>query len=182
MNLSFLPNLITLFRACLVIPVLYALSIDAYKLAFFLFLLAGISDAVDGFLARRLGQLSRFGSIVDPLADKWLMISTFLMLAYAGLIPSWLVLAIIARDIIVILGAIGYHFFIGTYAFAPSKISKLNTFLQIALIVMILFQQSYGLIPSSLNKEMMTAVFLLNLASLLQYVWVWSQRAIRANA
>lgn len=174
-----IPNLITLLRILLVIPVLLALQADRYGWAFILFLAGGISDGVDGCLARKYGWHSRLGSMLDPLADKLLMVSTFLCLAYLGNIPMWLVTVVIIRDVVIILGGVSYHFLIGAYDFQPSLLSKFNTFLQLLLIILILFQNNYAIFPQIFLTIIMYMIFVTNVTSLIHYVSIWSVRAIR---
>lgn len=177
MNLHYIPNTITILRIVLSFFVLYSLFIEKYQWALYLFLLAGASDALDGFLARRYGWFTRFGSIVDPIADKILLVSSLLALAYGGYIPVWLVWLIIARDLWVALGAFCYYCWIDTYEMAPTLLSKANTFFQILFVVLILINLSFSIIPSVILQIVMYFVLGMNLASWGHYTWVWGKRA-----
>ncbi len=128
-----LPNLITLGRLLLV-PVIISLLLDGrHVLVFTLFLVAGVSDAVDGFVAKRYNSATALGAYLDPLADKALLVSIFVALGILNHLPVWLVILVVSRDILII-GAIVLSFLIGhPVVIAPLRISKANTFLQITL-------------------------------------------------
>lgn len=177
MILRYLPNALSLTRMILIIPLLWALFQGHYSIAFYIFLLAGISDGVDGFIARHYHCTSRFGSIADPIADKLLMISTLLALYWAKAVPMWLVFCVLLRDVVVVAGAIAYYMLIGSYQFMPSLLSKINTFFQLVLITLILLQQSYFVVSKELINGLMITVFITSLFSLAQYVFVWGRRA-----
>jgi len=177
MRLSYIPNLITCLRFLLVGPVLLALFSHHYLWALGFFMLAGVSDALDGLLARLYGWTSRFGAIADPLADKLLLVSSFLALYELGFIPGWLIIAIISRDVWILLGAIGYQCFIGPVPMAPSGISKINTFFQILLVPVILVDLSIYPLPGFLVQGCMLIVLLTSVGSFFHYTWVWGWRA-----
>ena len=134
MKLRDIPNILSLLRISLVIPIVYLLVQREFSYVLVLFVIAGISDGLDGYLAKRNNWTSRLGSILDPLADKLLLVFSYLALGWMGEIPMWLVFAVMARDVIIIVGAISYHELIGEYDMEPSWLSKTNTFFQIVLI------------------------------------------------
>jgi cardiolipin synthase (CMP-forming) len=177
--MAYLPNAITLGRICLSVIILASLVFEKYRLAFYLFILAGLSDGLDGFLARKYDWFSRFGSIADPLADKILLLSSLIALAYGGHIPIWLVGLIIARDIWVISGALAYHYLIALYELSPTTLSKTNTFLQLVLVFLVLFNLSFIAVPALWIQIAIYLVCLANIASWLDYTWVWGRRAIQ---
>lgn len=123
-----IPNIISVLRIGLVLPVVAALVHEQFTLALLLYTRRGLSDALDGYIAKRYHCASRLGSILDPLADKLLLVSTYVALAWLGLLPVWLVAAVAARDILILVGAVSYHLLIGEYEMKPTLISKLNTF------------------------------------------------------
>jgi cardiolipin synthase (CMP-forming) len=172
-----IPNLISLARFALVVPVVALLVAERYTGALVLFALAGISDGLDGYLAKRYGWTSRVGAILDPLADKALLVSTYLALGWLGLLPLWLVAAVIVRDIVIIGGAAAYHYRIGRFDLTPLRISKLNTLLQIALALLVVFGQELVAIPPALLMLFVYVVLVSTLISGLAYVWVWGRRA-----
>ena len=180
--MAYLPNAITLGRIGLSAIILASLVFEKYRLAFYLFILAGFSDGLDGFLARRYGWFSRFGSIADPIADKILLLSSLIALAYGGHIPVWIVAFIIARDCWVISGALAYHYLIRPYELSPTMLSKLNTFLQLLLVFLVLFNLSMVKLPLIMIQITLYLVFLANMASWIDYTWVWGKRAIERKS
>lgn len=177
MRPEYIPNIITLLRLILVGPIVFSLLVGHYRLAFLLFVVAGITDAVDGYLARRFKWISRWGAMVDPLADKLLMVATFLTLGYLGIFPLWLLIIFVVREVVIVTGGTAYHFWIGEYEFVPTRISKLNTCLQIILTILFMFQLSFPIIPPKFMDALMFIVCGTSLISLLDYMWVWGRRA-----
>lgn len=174
-----IPNILTTLRFLLVIPVIFALLNEHYLLALYLFIIAGITDGLDGLLARLYGWTSQFGAIADPLADKILLMSSFVVLAWLKQIPTWLVVLIVARDIWIVLGATGYRFLIGQPDFIPTGISKINTFLQIFLVMAVLVHLSLFQLPLWLLNSLIVSVALTSSISLLHYTWAWSLLALK---
>ncbi|NOX09472.1 MAG: CDP-alcohol phosphatidyltransferase family protein [Gammaproteobacteria bacterium] len=172
-----IPNLITLLRIVLVVPVAWAILQQHYLLAFVLFLLAGVSDALDGFLAKRFAWVSRLGAILDPLADKLLLVTSYLALAEISRVPVWLVLVIIARDLIILLGATLYYHFIARIEAEPTILSKINTLLQIVLVLAVLAGNSIFPIALDWVQELIYAVFATTALSGSEYIWIWGWRA-----
>jgi len=176
-----LPNLISLLRMVLVIPVVYLMEQREFGLALILFAIAGISDGLDGYLAKRNNWASRLGSILDPLADKLLLVSAYLVLAWLGELPVWLVIAVLVRDVIIILGVVVYHYLIGQFEMVPSWISKLNTFFQIMLVLVIVFSLGVYTLPAILIDALVIVVIVTTLTSGIDYIWVWARRAAYAE-
>jgi cardiolipin synthase (CMP-forming) len=133
-----IPNTITLLRVLLVPLLAWFLLHGEYVAAVWVLLGAGISDALDGFIARRLNQLTYLGSILDPLADKFLIIVSACILALLGLLPWWLTAVILLRDLIIVAGAIVYYLRAGSIEMNPSIPSKANTLVQTCLIFLVL--------------------------------------------
>jgi cardiolipin synthase (CMP-forming) len=176
------PNIISVLRIGMVLPVVAALMHQEFVLALLLYTLAGLSDGLDGYLAKRFNCASRLGSILDPLADKLLLVSTYLALAWLGLLPVWLVYAVVLRDMLILAGALSYHLLIGEYAMAPTVISKINTFTQIVLGVTVVFSAGIYSLPAVLIDWMIWTVLATTLLSGVDYVWTWGVRACRARA
>jgi cardiolipin synthase (CMP-forming) len=174
-----IPNAITLGRIVLSGAILVSLIFEQYRPAFYLFILAGLSDALDGFLARVCHWQSRFGSIADPLADKILLLSSLIAFAYNGLLPTWVVILIIMRDMWVVGGALAYHYLIGAYELSPTWMSKTNTFFQIVLVFCLLLNVGFVALPILLIHTMVYLVVLANTVSCIDYTWVWGKRAIQ---
>ena len=133
--LRHLPNLITLLRMLLVVPLCWLIADGHYDGALVVAAIAGLSDAVDGFLAKRYGWQSWLGGILDPIADKLLLMAGFLWLAFAGDVPGWLAALVIGRDLVIVGGAVAYYYLIGRFDAAPSRLSKLTTLVQIVFVL-----------------------------------------------
>lgn len=181
MRLHYLPNIITCIRFLLVLPIVAVLLQQRYALALCIFILAGISDAIDGLLARVYGWDSYLGAVLDPLADKFLLMASFITLGWLGYFSYWLVLLVVARDIWIIFGGLLYRYVIGHVEFAPSFVSKINTFLQLFLVTLMLVHLSFYPLPRILFKVFIIAVLITSVASMVHYTWAWSQRAIKAQ-
>lgn len=181
MNLRSLPNIISALRIVLVGPIAWCLLSERYEEALLLFLIAGISDGIDGYLAKHFSWQTRLGSILDPLADKLLLVTTYLALARLEVVPIWLAVAVVARDVVVVAGAFAFHSLIGRYEMAPSLISKLNTVAQIGLAVAAVASLSVLPLPPWLLHGLILLVFATTLLSGADYVWTWGSRAYRAR-
>jgi len=172
-----IPNLITVFRFLLVPPVVWLLLNERPGPALILFGIAGFSDGLDGFLAKRYHWTSRLGAFMDPLADKLLLVSSFVTLGWLGWIPVWLVLLVVIRDLVIVGGAIVFHMRVERLVAAPSIVSKLNTFTQILLVLVTIFNQAIQTVPAQWLNALVYIVFITTLWSGLGYVWTWSRRA-----
>lgn len=176
-SLRHLPNLISAARIVLVVPIIWSLLNRDFSLAIWLFLIAGASDGLDGFLAKHYGWSSRLGGILDALADKFLLVSTFVCLWWLGIFPWWLVLSVLARDLVIVTGAVVYNYRIEAVQPEPSMISKLNTVLQIALAAVGVIELGFGGVPVWLMQTLIWSVMLTILLSGADYVLEWSRRA-----
>lgn len=132
------PNIITLLRIVLIPFIALLLVEGSYGLACVLFIVSTLSDWADGIIARHWNQRTRFGAIADPLADKLTMLTVTLILTFQHLLPWWLTLAIILRDMLIVIGALAFHFLIGHVEMAPTRISKFNAGLAFILLVSVL--------------------------------------------
>ncbi|MEO7558424.1 MAG: CDP-alcohol phosphatidyltransferase family protein [Gammaproteobacteria bacterium] len=176
-----IPNTISLLRMFLVPPVVWLLLQGEYGFALLLFALAGISDALDGYLAKRYHWSSRLGSILDPLADKLLLVSAYLTLGWLGQIPVWLAALVVGRDLVIVCGALIYHVRFGRFDFAPTFLSKLNTLAQILLIFSVLLIHSLLPLPPWVINGLAYIVLITTLMSGIGYVWTWGNRAFRVR-
>ena len=178
MSLRLLPNVLTIFRMIVVGPIMYTLLTDQFRLAFFLAMTAAASDLLDGYLARRFGWMTHWGGVLDPLADKLLLVSTTLTLAWLGHLPWWLVGLIVIRDLVIVIGGYYYHFRIARLATAtPTEFSKWNTLCQILLVVSVMLGLAF---PSWTGPWTTWLVYLtaaMTLASGIQYWVIWSKKA-----
>jgi len=173
---SQVPNLLTLLRiaAC---PVLVLLLRDSsYDLALIVFLAAGITDGLDGYIAKRFNCVSGLGAILDPLADKLLIASAYIMLALLEDIPFWLLVVVMFRDLVIV---VGYSILImmgNEVPMKPTYVSKFNTFLQISLMVVVLIEQAAWVQIPLVIDVLIVGVLLTTVISGLQYVWLWGIR------
>lgn len=177
LRLRDLPNIISFVRLLAVIPVVLLLLQREFGWALVVFALAGVSDGLDGLLAKHFGWQSRLGGMLDPLADKVLLVACFLVLGTLGLIPLWLVAAVVLRDLLIVGGALVYNYRVEEVEAAPTLLSKLNTLLQILLVVAVITDAG----PLPLAPPVISALVWGCLATVLvsgaQYVWVWSHKA-----
>ena len=179
--LRHLPNLISILRILLVPPVAWLILRGYFGEALLLFVVAGVSDGLDGFLAKHFGWTSRLGSILDPLADKLLLTVSFLTLAWLGYLPLWLAALIVLRDLIIVIGGVLYHNLVGHFSLQPTIVSKFNTVLQIVVIALVLVNLAWLDIP---NMVIDIAIYLLVLtvfASGADYIWTWGRRAMQSR-
>ncbi|MCW8880624.1 MAG: CDP-alcohol phosphatidyltransferase family protein [Kangiellaceae bacterium] len=176
MNLSVLPNVITILRVVLLFPLSYLLVQQHYHHALIIFVVAGLSDGLDGFLAKQFNWVSRFGAILDPLADKALLVITMAILTYNGEI-SWLLFGVVAaRDLFIVAGAYYYHYRLGPYEMHPSYLSKFNTFVQLFLVFIILISLGYTPIPDGFIDGVVVLTYLTTVGSGIHYGLVWGKK------
>lgn len=172
-SISHLPNLITISRIALAPVLILLLKEEQYAAALGVFAVAGLSDGLDGFIAKRFHFESRLGSILDPLADKILLLSGYIMLTLLNHVPFWLAVTVVFRDLLIVGGYLVYTSMIGPVQMRPSWLSKLNTFLQIALVIVILGLQAFGLTLPQLVTALIYVVLLSTVASGAHYLWIW---------
>jgi len=177
-----IPNLITLGRILLVPIVVWAIVSGAMLAAFLLFVAAGVSDAVDGFLAKRLRQTSELGAYLDPLADKALIVSIYVTLGIIGEIPRWLVILVVSRDIMIIGGVILSWLLGSPVRMKPLWVSKFNTAAQILFACLVLASLGFGFTVEPLRIALMAAVAVLTLLSVAFYVAEWMRHMNSAAA
>jgi cardiolipin synthase len=180
-RLAHLPNAICFVRILLVVPIMLFLVRGQYESALLLIVIAGLSDGLDGFLARRFGWTSRVGGLLDPLADKLLFVAVFAALSWNGLVPLWLFAVVIGRDIVIVSGAFAYELLIGPVEPNPSRVGKLNTAMALLYLFFVMTWQIYGW-PSPVSITIVGAgVFVISLVSGLDYVLTWSRLALQAR-
>jgi cardiolipin synthase len=172
-----LPNVLTVARMVLVAPLLVLLVLERYPAALVLAVISGVSDALDGALARRFGWQTRLGGILDPLADKLLLIGVFAALAWLGHLPSWLFALVVLRDLVIVTGGLVYHYRIESLSAEPTRLSKLNTLCQILLMWAVLTGLAGLAIPPWVVPALVWVVTVTVVATLIQYVLIWSLRA-----
>lgn len=176
-----IPNALTFLRIVLIIPFAGALLEGNYRLSLVIFAIAAVTDVLDGFLARYFNWHSRLGAIADPLADKALLISAFMMLTYTGILPFWLFALVLGRDLVIVAGGLMYHYGVGRFEMEPSIPGKINTFTQVLVVLAIIVLMA-GL---PMQLWVMEVGILLVAASAIfsgcHYTLVWSARAWRAK-
>lgn len=177
MNWSWLPNALTIGRILAVPPLVYLLLAEQYTLALAVAVYAGLSDLLDGWLARRFGWQSRFGSLADPAADKLLMMASYLTLAWLNYLPWWLVALVIFRDLVIVIGGWVYHRWFERLEAQPTQLSRFNTFAQVFLMWYVLIYLAGFRLPPEGQIGLEWMVVVLGVATLIQYVWLWSLKA-----
>jgi len=173
-----LPNIITPVRLALIPVVAYFLVAKAYGLALPIFLVAALTDVVDGYIARRFKLVSALGATLDPIADKLNVLVVTLLLTWQGLIPVWLAIAIVLRDVIITGGALAYRVALGHVEIAPTRLSKLNTFIEFAVLLLVMAAAADWID----SGRWIATVFLISLVTVVasgaQYVWLWGRKAV----
>jgi cardiolipin synthase (CMP-forming) len=176
-NWSQIPNILSVGRILAVPPLVLLLLAGQYGWALAVAVFAGISDLLDGWLARRYGWQSRFGSLADPAADKIMMVSSYLTLAWLGHLPWWLFGLVILRDLVIVIGGWIYHLKFARLEAQPTQLSKFNTFCQVFLMWYVLVYLAGFPIPSEGKEGLVLLVAVLGLATLVHYTWLWSHKA-----
>ncbi len=177
MSLHWLPNAISFLRLVLVPPILLLVLDGNYPWALALFFIAGFSDGIDGYLAKRFDWHTRLGGLLDPVADKFLVGGLFITLAYIGLVPVWLACVVIFRDVVILGGAAAYNFLVKPLEGEPTRISKLNTVFELLFLLFVLSRAGFGW-PDEISLTVLGSAILITVViSGVDYVWSWSKRA-----
>ena len=177
-----IPNLITLARILLVPVVVWAMASGQMRIAFLLFAAAAVSDGVDGFLAKRFGMKTELGAYLDPLADKVLIVSIYVTLGITAVIPLWIVILVVSRDIMIV-GAIILSWLVGRpVKIKPHIVSKLNTAAQILFAALVLASHGYNFDAEPLLTLVMALVAVLTLLSVGLYLAEWVRHMNSAEA
>ena len=177
--LRHLPNLICVLRMLLTVPTVLAISQGAYGTALAFFSVAALSDGLDGYLAKRNGWISPLGTMLDPLADKLLLVAVFMTCVWQGLVPVWLAVAVIARDLMIIGGAAVFRIWFGAVNGQPTVLSKVNTALQITVVVVALLAAMTGQPPAVFQHALAVATLLTTVASGAGYMAIFFRRGWR---
>lgn len=168
-----LPNLITIGRLFLV-PLAIVMILDGkWQAAFVVFVAAGVSDAIDGFIAKRFDMASELGAYLDPVADKALIVSIYITLAMVGAIPAWLVIIVVSRDIMIVAAVVLSWVMDKPLAIAPFAVSKMNTAAQLAFAALVLGSRAFGVDPGQAVAVGQFVVALLTLGSMTAYLAFW---------
>ncbi len=172
-----IPNLITLCRLAAVPLVIWLILDDDMMIAFWVFLAAALSDAADGIIAKHFDMETVFGAFLDPIADKALLVGVYLTLGNEGLLPTWLMILVVFRDILIVGGALLFQTVTQSLTMQPLMISKVNTVLQLVLAIGVLWTKAYGIGDGIVLDLMGYIVAVTTLWSGVLYVATWSRRA-----
>lgn len=171
------PNVLTTLRVLAAPLLAYGLLRGHFELAFYVFILAAITDALDGWIARHFNLMTRYGAVMDPLADKLITLVCVVLLTYLGLVPLWLTLAIVVRDTVIVAGAFAYHRLFGEVEIHPTLLGKLHTALAFMLLTGALANAAALIDLSDWQQPLFLLVLATALASLTQYVILWARKA-----
>jgi len=174
-----IPNAVTLGRILLIPPIVWLLAAEDYLYAVILLAIAGASDALDGWLVRRYGWHTRLGAWLDPAADKLLMLGIYAAVTLSGLLPLWLLFVVVGRDVWLTLGSLLYRCCVGPLEIRPLLISKINTFLQILLVLLAVVKVGLFAIDTIWMQLLIATVTFTTVASGLAYTVQWGYYAWR---
>lgn len=172
-----IPNIICLLRIALIVPILSVLHAGHYLLALALCIVAAVSDSLDGYLAKRFAWSSALGRFLDPLADKLLVLSLYIQSAWLGIVPWWLTAAVVARDVMIGLGALIYRLWFGPLHGRPARISKFNTGAQLVYVMLVLLNQGCGFPPREVLEASAIVVLVSTILSGWHYLGTFTRRA-----
>lgn len=172
------PNALTITRLLLILPFIVSLHHHQYTNAFYIFILAGFTDCLDGWIARAFHWQSAFGSFVDPVADKLLITTSFISLALINKLDWWLVFLVFLRDLTISVGVIAW------FAFIPQRprlqatyMSKVNTVMQLLLVTLSLFELAFYTFIPNLHFSLIVITIITTSISFFDYVWTWGRKA-----
>jgi cardiolipin synthase len=168
-----IPNIITLGRILLVPFIVWAIASNQMEIAFGIFIVAGVSDAVDGFLAKRFNMASELGALLDPLADKALLVSIYMALGIWGAVPRWIVILVVSRDIMIVAAVSVSWLFGKPIPKKPLMVSKLNTVAQVAVAALVLAAIGFGFNSTPYDLILMGFVTVFTLVSVSLYLVEW---------
>jgi cardiolipin synthase (CMP-forming) len=170
-----LPNIITLGRILLVPVIVWAIASNQMTIAFVIFVVAGVSDAIDGFLAKRFNMTTEIGALLDPVADKALLVSIYVALGISGDIPRWLVILVVSRDFMIVGAVIISWILDNPVPMKPLMVSKLNTVAQVAFAALVLASLGFGFSTAPYEIALMLCVTVLTLLSVSFYLVEWAR-------
>jgi cardiolipin synthase len=177
-SLRQIPNVISAIRILLVAPIAAALLQHQLMTAIVLFGAAAISDAADGYLAKRCNWRTELGAVLDPAADKLLLATAFVTLAYLALVPLWLMAAAVARDVVIVAGALLFRYCVGPLEVRPSAVSKFNTLCQAAFILAVVCREQFSAPAAWVVMVLGSLVFVTVTVSGIDYVLIYGRRAM----
>lgn len=167
------PNALSLARLLAVPIIVWLLLVDAYAPAFWIFAVAGISDAVDGYLAKQYGMQTEIGRFLDPIADKTLLVAIYITLGHQGSLPAWLVILVVSRDLLIVGGTLLAYTMSQPIRPRPLLISKVNTLAQIMLAATVLGDIAFQIDAADVSNVLVYAVAASTILSGAQYLGNW---------
>ena len=168
-----IPNFLTLLRLCLVPVIIDMIIAHEWLIAFLIFVIAGVTDGVDGFIARHFNLRTELGAYLDPLADKALLVSIYVTLAVVQVIPAWLAILVVARDIMIIGAIILAWLLDNPMPISPLRVSKANTFAQIAFAAFMLGTLAFDVMNANIRTILTGGVATLTAVSMGAYLALW---------
>lgn len=171
------PNILTLLRVVAAPLLAYLLMRRYYEYALYVFVAAAITDALDGYIARRFHLDTEFGAALDPLADKLITLTCLLILSLQGWVPWWLTLPLVLRDTVIVIGAFTYHHRFGEIDIRPTRFGKIHTFAVFLLFILVLAHAAQVINVQAWLTVCFAVIFFTTLASLTQYVVLWARKA-----
>ncbi len=181
MRLATVPNLICVLRIALTVPIVLLLVEERYGQTLMLFAVAAASDVLDGYLAKTFGWTSEIGKVLDPLADKLLLVSVFITLAWVGLVPVWLATVAVARDVVIGVGAAVYRWLFGPLEGRPTVPSKLNTLVQLVFVIAVVWRAAFPDFPEWLIIVLGALVLVTTIVSGVDYVLTYVRKAVAVS-
>ncbi|MDH4260400.1 MAG: CDP-alcohol phosphatidyltransferase family protein [Gammaproteobacteria bacterium] len=181
MNLSAVPNVICVMRMALAVPIVWLLAEGHYGATLLLFGIAAASDGLDGYLAKTFNWTSELGKVLDPVADKLLLVSVFITLTWLGLVPLWLAAVAVGRDVIIGVGAWVYKEMFGPVEGRPTMPSKLNTLIQLLFVIAVVGRAAYPNVPEWLIITLGAMVFVTTVVSGVDYIRIYARKAIAVS-
>lgn len=177
MTFATIPNLICVLRIALTVPIVLLLAEGRYGPTLLLFAIAAVSDALDGYLAKTFGWTSELGKVLDPLADKLLLVSVFITLAWVGLVPVWLATVAVTRDFVIGIGAGVYRWLFGPLHGRPTAPSKLNTLVQLLFVIAVVWHAAYPHFPAWPVTALGALVLVTTVVSGVDYIATYLRKA-----
>ncbi|MGH8204661.1 MAG: CDP-alcohol phosphatidyltransferase family protein [Steroidobacteraceae bacterium] len=181
MKLATVPNLICLLRMALTVPIVVLLAEGRYGHTLVLFAIAAASDVLDGYLAKTFGWTSELGKLLDPLADKLLLVSVFITLAAIGLVPVWLASIAVLRDVVIGAGAGVYKWLFGPVEGRPTVPSKINTLVQLLFVIAVVWRAAFQDLPAWLIDGLGALVLVTTAVSGIDYVLTYIRKAVAVS-
>jgi cardiolipin synthase len=173
-----LPNIICVIRILLIWPTVVSLQAGEYWTALMLVAVCAVSDGLDGWLAKRFNWTSHLGKLLDPLADKMLLVALFLTATWNNLVPWWLTAVVVGRDVMIGAGALVFRLWFGPLHGRPTIISKINTGMQLAVVLAAVLGAATGLPPPEMVTALAILALLTTLVSGLDYLTAFTRRAL----